>query len=1354
MRKLIVFTAMAICLMAVPGYAAMTSYCQSPPFISAAPAPNVLLMIDTSGSMGWMAYSYGDTDANHNGVLDHYDANKVYEGYFDPLKNYVLDSNSVYQEAVGGTCGKTCTGTLTCTSGGTNPGGCDPKGTNGCSSSRWACCSHWTAVACTSTDSGNYLNYKNMARVDLLRWAVTGGKPDGCAGTIQKCDPGASYPNAQLACDAAGCTLVTDGGVKVKALWNRITGDDGGLLYQLKNLPVQPRMGSMYFDTDGVNQTVLIGDFTGSASIDGVNPYKNTIATLNTQAPGGSTPIGPALWAAYAYFAQNASVFGSPTPDTNAHGNPFKNPMYQCFDTNNDGNCQGNEFALVPCAKNFMILLTDGQWNRGGASGSVTSTCSIDTGYEGSSADPVVAAYWLHKKGFTNQATSPLITSKVESLYTVGLWLGGSGELSLKNVAMYGSFDTSKTWPGNMTDYPKVSGCAAADCSGTTKGSPCTALPPSSADWDKDGNGIPDTFFGASDASEIKEKIMTIIFDIMRKASSGTAVSVLSSSEGSGANLMQALFYPKRSFGAGTDVSWTSDLMNYWYYMDPFFASSQIREDTKREGTNTYTLLDLKQDYITNFAYDSSQNKTLAHRWWDTTGTGTVITDMGTVAIEDTLPIWRAGFNLWWTEPTARNMYTSVDGSTLIQFNTTNYSTLDDYLGQTASAAAAKATINYVRGYDCVDAAGAACVCGTANCTKIGRDRTVTTGVCSSRKTPCNSAADCPGGETCAQETHVWKLGDVISSTPRIMGPGHLNNFNIPSPVGYNDQTYNDFIKSDDYKDRQLAFVGSNDGMLHAFKLGKLLQNWTGKHWYEAAKQEGGTGAGGIGSESYAFIPKNALPYLQYLHDEDYCHIYMVDGPTAITDASINKPSTCTLTDYWDCPKLTTMQPAPNSDKVNFAETSWRAVLIGSMGIGGATCDAAAPDTDRISTPLSVSGNPVGWSSYFALDVTDQATPQLLWEFSNANLGVTNIGPAIVKVGGNTKRCTNNNATTCSTAADCGTGTCVNTNGRWFAILASGSTGPISNMEFKGTSDKNLRLFVLDLKTGALLRTIDTGITNAFAGSISSNVIDLEKDSPSNSGNYQDDAVYIGYVKDTTTGGVLRLVINDDINPANWTVSKVIDNIGPVTTSVANLLDRKNGKLWLYFAEGRFFYKQDDPATQRKLFGIQEPCFNAASNSISPSCTSTLALATDLKDQTTSPSTTLTATQEGWYINMDAAGASISAERVISNPTPDNLGAIYFLSFAPTSDICNFGGSSYLWALDYKTGGRVTFIMQGKALIQVSTGEIKELNLSDALTLKEGRKSVEFKGIPPTGQGLVVVTNPTPIKSFMHVQER
>lgn len=1303
MRKLIVLFTILCCIYGSNVLAAsMVDYCQTPPFVNTSAAPNILLVVDISGSMSWKAYSGG------------YDPNKIYEGYYDPTKNYIQDTNGVWVEATGGSY-LVCNGTWSCQRT-NNPDRC-VYDLSKCSTRKpYKCCSQ--NLILRSSTSGNYLNYQKMSRMDLLRWAMTGGKPASCDGnSLQKCDP--EIPTSQLSCDIDGCILQTTSGEKIKGRWDRITGENGGLLFQLKDLPLQPRIGVMFYSNQGVQQTVYIGDFVASASFDGVNPYKNTITTLNYMSPNGATPTGPALWAAYAYLSQSSPVFGSPQPQTGA-GNKWKNPLYQCKDANNDGNCQGNEFVLVPCAKTFIILLTDGQWNVGGPPNSVTWTCTIDRGYENYSADPVVPAYWLHKKGYTNVPTG--IQSYVESLYTIGLWLGGTGATSLKNVAMYGAFDRSRLWPGNKTDYPKTT-CTMDDC-GSGKGSSCTSLPPSSPDWDKDANNIPDTFYDASNAAQIKYNMMTIILDILRRASSGTAVSVLSSSEGSGANLIQALFYPKRTFGT-TEISWVSDVMNYWYYMDPFFTYSQIREDTVRENSD-YTLLDLKNDYITNFVFDATQNKTLAHRWQDIDGNGSADTDRGSVPIEEAKAIWRGGFNLWWTDPVTRFIKTST-GSGILSFSTSNAALLRDYLG-VSSDTEAKKVINYVRGYDCVDVNGLACTCGDSGCLEVGRGRTVTTGVCSVSRSPCNSDVDCPAeGGTCAQETHVWKMGDVISSTPRIMGPTPLNNYNISPPVGYSDQTYYDFIRTDGYKNRGRVFVGANDGMLHVFRLGKLLQDWTGKEWWQSGKLEGGTGTGGVGFESWAFIPKNILPYLQYTSDVNYCHVYMVDGPITLFDASINGAAT-------------------DAKTVN----SWGTIMIGSMGIGGAT--SSSPAAERVVTPTSVAGNPVGWSSYFAIDVTDQDNPQLLWEFSDPDLGMSNVGPAIVKVGG--KACSVSGGA-CTADSDCGTGAgqCVSTNGNWYAVLASGPTGPITNQEFQGKSNQNLRLFILDLKTGVLLRTIDTGISNAFAGSMSANTLDLEKNNPSALGNYQDDVVYIGYVQNDTHGGVLRLVI-DDQDYSQWTVSKVIDGIGPVTTSIVNLLDRKNGKLWLYFGEGRYFHKTDDLSTQRRLFGIQDPCVTGSPLNAAISCTTTLSVSA-LQNQTT-PSATLPAGKQGWYINLDAATAAFGAERVISNPVTSPGGAVYFISFAPTADICSFGGTTYLWAVDYKTGGKVSYAMQGKALIQVSTGEIKELDLSLVSTFpdKNNRRSGGMQGIPPTGQGLLVVNPPGPMKKFMHVQER
>lgn len=1142
----------------------------------------------------------------------------------------------------------------------------------------------------------------------------------------------------------------------------------------IDNLDNEVRFGLAYYNNNNAGQ---VDTYVGYGS------PTNMITSIHNMTPNTWTPLGETLREMVGYFRQDSPYYSNSPADYSVgtgnfgSSNIYRDPYAYKF-TDLDSSLTN---MYVSCAKSFILFLTDGESTKDQSMPGTSTTspyaactatnlkgCSgfggapnnpnprfagtpIGTTYTDQGTDYMIdVAYWARTNDMRPGTETDVPTTwrkslpGIQNVFLYPVFMFGTGSSLLKDAALYGGFVDN-----NGNNKP--------DC--TTNPSECYKDSNGDGVITSDGLDLPLTYYEGDDGYALEQNIKQAIYDIVKRAASSTAVSVLSSSEGSGANLVQSLFYPKRSFTSSADITWTSDLMNYWYYFDPYFKNAQIREDTIRDNSDN-TLLDLKTDYITQFYFDSAQQKTLAARCQDIDGDGDCDTIVDTIPIEDAKAIWRAGVNLWWTEPTDRTIKTSLDGSTLISFETSNEDLLDDYLGQTAIDDAANATINYVRGNDFAKLCSVTRIPCTADtdCSGSGdicvaaRNRTVPMKVCMSSRNPCSTDTDCGGSVgDCAEETHTWKLGDVVSSTPRIMGPSPLNNYHIPPPIGYGDRTYFDFISTDEYKERQRVFVGSNDGMFHAFRLGKVVQNWPGiKEWWQVGRLEGTTGVGGIGTESWAYIPKNVLPYLQHLSNPDYCHIYMVDGPVSLVDASIN----CSETAYWNCAKQTSA-----------LSSSWRSVVIGSMGIGGAT--SSVIDSSCVKTPLDVNGSPVGWSSYFALDVTNpedpmtqQDDPKLLWEFNDPNLGVTNVGPAIVKVGKG-KSCTTNNAT-CSVDSDCPLdGECVEVNGRWFAILASGSTGPIATKDFKGNSNQNLRLFILDLKTGALLRTIDTGIANAFAGSISSNSVDLEKSNRHDEGHYQDDVVYIGYVQNTTSGGVLRLVINDDIDPANWTTSTVINNIGPVTTSVVNLLDRKSGKLWLYFAEGRYFHKQDDLTTRRKLFGIKEPCYvddpltlSAIDYNVLPTCSISTTLA-NLKDQTSSPGT-LADTETGWYVNLDLSSTAIGAERVISNPTPDTLGAIYFLSFAPTSDICGYGGTTYLWALDYKTGDKVTYKMQGKALVQVSTGEIKEIDLADPNTFSDNnnRRTVGFQGIPPTGQGLMVITNPSPTRRFMHIQEQ
>jgi len=67
----------------------------------------------------------------------------------------------------------------------------------------------------------------------------------------------------------------------------------------------------------------------------------------------------------------------------------------------------------------------------------------------------------------------------------------------------------------------------------------------------------------------------------------------------------------------------------------------------------------------------------------------------------------------------------------------------------------------------------------------------------------------------------------------------------------------------------------------------------------------------------------------------------------------------------------------------------------------------------------------------------------------------------------------------------------------------------------------------------------------------------------------------------------LRLQTNGDVNPANWTAGTVIEDIGPVTSSVVRLQNNTYHTNWLYFGSGRYYFTTasllDDPSTQRNF---------------------------------------------------------------------------------------------------------------------------------------------------------------------------
>ncbi|MHB8845267.1 MAG: putative Ig domain-containing protein [Nitrospirota bacterium] len=843
-------------------------------------------------------------------------------------------------------------------------------------------------------------------------------------------------------------------------------------------------------------------------------------------------------------------------------------------------------------------------------------------------------------------------------------------------------------------------------------------------------------YYEVSNATQLKAQLKKAFEDIIKRAAAGTAASVLASGEGSGANLVQAVFYPRRQFG-NIEIDWIGRLTNLWYYVDPFFNNSNIREDAgvvNADGTfgPGDKVLTLKtdashNDNVAQLYFDPTSETTKAHRWTDTNGDAVVDGALPDLEFESMGNLWEAGSLLWSRNLSSspRTIYTSI-GSGLISFEsaTATATTLRPYLDVADDATASK-LISYVHGVDYFDY----------------RPRSVSIG---------------------GVGPYTWKLGDVLNSTPKIASWLPLNMYHKL----YRDSTYGvplqdpslqlpadntKYITSDNYRSRGVIFAGANDGMLHAFKLGSLELKWTGQGDFDKARLTGTD----LGKELWAFIPKNVLPYLKYLADPNYCHVYSVDLTPYVFDASIGDPASGDVS---------------GTDR---DVTHWRTVLIGGMRYGGAcrkTGDPCNSGSDCVNTPLLDPGNNLkglGYSSYFALDITNVNSPKLLWEFNHEELGFATAGPAIVRV--SVKDVSNNPEP--------------QKNGKWFVVLASGPTGSVHKptKQFMGASDQNLKLFVLDLKTGALLTDppIDTGEQYAFAGSMINSTFDADLD-------YQDDVVYVPYVKKDaslstwTSGGVIRLSTKESTDPGTWQASTLINGgVGPVTSAVSKLLNKNTNTLWVYFGTGRYFFEQgavtDDADGARQIFGIKDPCYT--STGFDGACTTPRSFCSAPGDPLVNPTSPPTCgdirnvtdvsaviadpadpNYNGWYINLNhsdtGTDAVYRAERVITDPLAASTGVVFFTTYTPYLDECSLGGISSIWAVKYDTGGSAGGLLKGKALVQVSTGSIEQIDLSSAFTQKQGRKSFGMVGVPPTAQGLSVIIGPPAQKKILHIKER
>lgn len=521
-----------------------------------------------------------------------------------------------------------------------------------------------------------------------------------------------------------------------------------------------------------------------------------------------------------------------------------------------------------------------------------------------------------------DRASDGNTTAEVERVFTVNGSTAGFLQDPLWYAAKYGAFN---------------------DSNGDGK-------PDLQKEWDKDGNGVPDTFFYATNPLKLEAKLTEALADILSRSSSGTSVSVLATSSGGEGAIYQAYFYPSL-FEGTNEIAWLGYLQGLF-----FDANGRLREDTNQDGR--LVLKGANADKVVETFYDTANQETRVRRYnvdanGDPTGTPDIIT------LSELKPIWEAGKQLALrnTSTNPRTIKTwvdtngngAVDSGEVIDFSTSNEATLRKSL-RAADSTEGTNIINFIRGEP---------VTGY-------RLREVTVGG--------------TAGKT-------WRLGDIVYSSPVSVG-GPAERFDLR----YEDSSYNRFYEK--YKNRRhVVYVGANDGMLHAFNSGFFHKGddstTTGadniEHsWFTTSASANNSGDKLLGEELWAFIPQELLPHLKWLTQTAYdksSHVYFVDGSPRITDAKIFTEEAACSTSV--------------SDPGCIHPQGWGTILIGSMRMGGGVIKVDL-NGDGDTTDA---GEDRFRSAYFALDITNpEAAPTLLWVYKETDIGFTNSWPAVMRM--------------------------------------------------------------------------------------------------------------------------------------------------------------------------------------------------------------------------------------------------------------------------------------------------------------------------------------------------------------------
>ncbi len=803
-------------------------------------------------------------------------------------------------------------------------------------------------------------------------------------------------------------------------------------------------------------------------------------------------------------------------------------------------------------------------------------------------------------------------------------------------------------------------------------------------EWDKDGDGIPDTYFYVMNPLKIEEQLYRSFADILRRSSSGTAASVMSSTRTGEGAVYGSIFYPEYKDALGNTIAWCGDVHSL--FID---SNGNLREDTS--GNHQ---LDLIDDQVIVF------NGSSVAKYRDSNGDQKIsnngVTDE-TVAVftgvqGDIRYLWRASSclnHIADADVVTQRTYASTDAKRFIfTFIDANQNMIADAgeqipfacnrLPSSTDLVDPTQLYPYIQVYPPFEPSAPAYIesfranFGTQPAPFLdfienqtqrvinfirGQDQgpftatttpTYTIPAFRSRKADTNNNG----------QLETWRLGDIIYSTPAFVG-APAEGYHLL----YQDSSYAAFVRQ--YSQRRgVVYVGGNDGMIHAFNAG-----FYDKVSKTVLKGVAGTTPFELGSELWAYVPYSLLPHLYWLTEPDYAHVYFCDLPPRVFDAKIF---------------------AADADHPG----GWGTVLVLGMRFGGGRIVADMDKTDGLA--VNAGTDRILQSAYVVMDITNpEICPKVLAELTLPGLGYTTCYPTVVSMNQKDAHGIHANA--------------------WYLVIGSGpsgANGPDSTALAEATSVQPAKLYVIDLVKLGLshqlwslnsARAMVAG-ANIYQGldgnSFVSNPISVDFNL-----DYSADVIYFGTVSGNAKNGwggkLRRVIIDNDPNPAQWTGDNVfmdlngVENGQCITAAPTAAVDLLKNR-WVYFGTGRFFNRRDaSNADQQSYYGLKEPL------DVNGNCSWAQVTRNDLLDTSTAQLsasgaaagvggignwtdllTGMDKTYKGWYLNFLPAG---NKERNLGQAAL--LGELLtFTTYIPSLDPCILEGTSNLYGLYYKTG--------------------------------------------------------------------